>query len=144
MAHAALANLVESIRSEPGVAATDRLLQRVGLQHRSEMRAAELTYIDQKRLELARALALEPKLLLLDEWLAGLNPTELEEGISLIRSLRQDGVSIIMVEHVMDAIRALCDRCVVTSAGRVIAAGVPHHALREPEVVRAYLGEAHA
>jgi branched-chain amino acid transport system permease protein len=125
-------------------AATDRLLQRVGLQHRSGMRAAELTYIDQKRLELARALALEPKLLLLDEWLAGLNPTELKEGISLIQSLRHDGVSIVMVEHVMDAIRALCDRCVVMSVGRVIAAGVPHLALREPEVVRAYLGEADA
>ncbi|HEU4380517.1 MAG TPA: branched-chain amino acid ABC transporter ATP-binding protein/permease [Hyphomicrobiaceae bacterium] len=124
--------------------ATDRLLQRVGLHHCSETRAAELTYIDQKRLELARALALQPKLLLLDEWLAGLNPTELEEGISLIQSLRHDGVSIVMVEHVMHAIRALCDRCVVMSAGRVIAAGVPHHALCEPEVVRAYLGEADA
>ena len=125
-------------------AAAERLLARVGLQHRLETRASELTYIDQKRLELVRALALEPKLLLLDEWLAGLNPTELEEGISLIQSLRQDGVSIVMVEHVMDAIRALCDRCIVMSAGRVIAEGAPHHALRDPEVVRAYLGEADA
>ncbi len=125
-------------------AAAERLLARVGLQHRLETRASELTYIDQKRLELVRALALEPKLLLLDEWLAGLNPTELEEGIALIQSLRQDGVSIVMVEHVMDAIRALCDRCIVMNAGRVIAEGVPHHALREPEVVRAYLGEADA
>jgi branched-chain amino acid transport system permease protein len=125
-------------------AAAERLLARVGLQHRLETRASELTYIDQKRLELVRALALEPKLLLLDEWLAGLNPTELEEGIALIQSLRQDGVSIVMVEHVMDAIRALCDRCIVMSAGRVIAEGTPQHALREPEVVRAYLGEADA
>ena len=125
-------------------AATERLLARVGLEHRLETRASELTYIDQKRLELVRALALEPKLLLLDEWLAGLNPTELEEGIALIQSLRQDGVSIVMVEHVMDAIRALCDRCIVMSAGRVIAEGTPQHALREPEVVRAYLGEADA
>jgi len=117
------------------------LLSRVGLEHRAAMPAAELTYIDQKRLELARALALEPKLLLLDEWLAGLNPSELEEGITLIQSLRYDGISIIMVEHVMDAIHALCDRCVVMNAGRVIAHGTPRLALAEPEVVRAYLGE---
>src|SRR5262249_28048815 len=115
-----------------------------GLERPPQMRAAELTYIDQKRLELARALALEPKLLLLDEWLAGLNPTELKEGICLIQSLRQDGLSIVMVEHVMDAIRALCDRCVGMNAGRVIAAGNPYKALRESEVVRAYLGEADA
>jgi len=117
------------------------LLARVGIAHRAAMPAAELTYIDQKRVELARALALEPKLLLLDEWLAGLNPSELEEGISLIQSLRYDGISIIMVEHVMDAIHALCDRCVVMNAGRVIAHGTPRLALAEPEVVRAYLGE---
>ncbi len=117
------------------------LLARVGLDRRAAIPAADLTYIDQKRLELARALALEPKLLLLDEWLAGLNPTELEEGIDLIQSLRDDGLSIIMVEHVMDAIHALCDRCVVMNAGRVIARGTPRLALAEPEVVRAYLGE---
>lgn len=127
-----------------GVAAYEEalaLLARVGLEHRAAVPASELTYIDQKRLELARALALEPKLLLLDEWLAGLNPTELEEGIALIQSLRFDGLSIIMVEHVMDAIHALCDRCVVMNAGRVIAHGTPRLALAEPEVVRAYLGE---
>jgi len=117
------------------------LLARVGLEQRAAIPASELTYIDQKRLELARALALEPKLLLLDEWLAGLNPSELEEGIALIQSLRYDGISIIMVEHVMDAIHALCDRCVVMNAGRVIAHGTPRLALAEPEVVRAYLGE---
>ncbi len=126
-------------------AAAERLLARVGLQHRLETRASELTYIDQKRLELVRALALEPKLLLLDEWLAGLNPTELEEGISLIQSLRQDGVSIVMVEHVMDAIRALCDRCIVMSAGRRDRRRRRRtRRCGSPEVVRAYLGEADA
>ena len=120
------------------------LLARVGLHHKADLPAAELTYIDQKRLELARALALEPKLLLLDEWLAGLNPTELEEGIALIETLRLDGMSIVMVEHVMDAIHALCDRCVVMNAGRIIAEGTPRLALAEPEVVRAYLGEPDA
>ncbi len=129
-----------SVTGSAALAEAHALLARVGLDRRAAMPAADLTYIDQKRLELARALALEPKLLLLDEWLAGLNPTELGEGIDLIQSLRDDGLSIIMVEHVMDAIHALCDRCVVMSAGRVIAHGMPHLALAEPEVVRAYLG----
>ena len=108
----------------------DGLLARVGLADKADLPAAELTYIDQKRLELARALALEPKLLLLDEWLAGLNPTELEEGIALIHSLRREGITIVMVEHVMDAIRSLCDRCVVMNAGRKIAEGPPHASAR--------------
>ncbi len=128
------------VTGQEALAEAQRLLARVGLERRAGLPAAELTYIDQKRLELARALALEPKLLLLDEWLAGLNPTELGEGIELIQSLRYDGLSIVMVEHVMDAIHALCDRCVVMSAGRVIAHGTPRLALAEPEVVRAYLG----
>ena len=85
--------------------------------------AAELTYIDRKRLELARALALKPRLLLLDEWLAGLNPSELLIGIELIRSLKDEGLSILLVEHVMDAIRSLCDRCVVMNSGSRIAEG---------------------
>ena len=85
------------------------LLDRVGLGAHAGTAAGQLTYIDQKRLELARALALEPELLLLDEWLAGLNPTELAIGIALVKSLREDGVTIVMVEHVMDAIQSLCD-----------------------------------
>ena len=86
---------------------------------------AQLTYIDQKRLELARALACRPQLLLLDEWLAGLNPTELQTGIDLIRLIRGDGITIVMIEHVMEAIRALCDRVVVMNAGERIAEGTP-------------------
>ena len=124
--------------------AADTLLGRVGLEGRADTPGAELTYIDQKRLELARALALRPALLLLDEWLAGLNPTELQIGIELVRSLRVQGVSILLVEHVMDAIRSLCDRCMVMSAGRVIAEGTPTSVLSDAEVVRAYLGEDQA
>ena len=117
---------------------------RVGLDDKAALAATQLTYIDQKRLELARALALQPDLLLLDEWLAGLNPTELGEGIALIRSLRDSGITIILVEHVMDAIRSLCDRCVVMNLGAKIAEGPPASVLADKGVVRAYLGGADA
>jgi branched-chain amino acid transport system ATP-binding protein len=120
------------------------LLTRVGLDGKAAVPAGDLTYIDQKRLELARALAMRPALLLLDEWLAGLNPSELKAGIALVRSVRADGLTIIMVEHVMDAIRSLCDRCVVMNAGRKIAEGSAAAVLADAEVVRAYLGEADA
>ncbi|BBU54942.1 ABC transporter ATP-binding protein [Mameliella alba] len=118
-----------------------RMLETVGLQRRAQAHVGELTYIDTKRVELARVLASDPKVLLLDEWLAGLNPTELEEGIALIRRLRDEGLTIILVEHVMDAIRSLCDRCVVMSSGTRIAEGTPEEVLSDPEVIRAYLGD---
>jgi len=117
------------------------LLAQVGLQGRAAAMPGELTYIDQKRMELARALAGDPRLLLLDEWLAGLNPTELQTGIALIRDLRGEGRTIILVEHVMHAIRSLCDRCVVMNSGRKIAEGPVAQVLQDAEVVRAYLGE---
>jgi len=116
-------------------------LERVGLAQALDTPVSALTYIDEKRVELARALAGDPRVLLLDEWLAGLNPTELQTGIALIKSLRDDGRTIVLVEHVMDAIRSLCDRCVVMSSGIKIAEGTPAEALSDPEVVRAYLGD---
>jgi len=114
----------------------------VGLEHLAQSGAQALTYIDQKRLELARALALQPRLLLLDEWLAGLNPTELQQGIALIQSLRaQQGLTIVLVEHVMDAVRALCERCVVMVAGSKLAQGATAEVLAREDVVHAYLGK---
>lgn len=118
-----------------------RQLERVGMEHAINMPTSSLTYIDEKRVELARALAADPTVLLLDEWLAGLNPTELETGIDLILSLREEGRTVVLVEHVMDAIRSLCDRCVVMNSGQKIAEGTPEHVLSEKEVIRAYLGD---
>jgi branched-chain amino acid transport system ATP-binding protein len=121
-------------------AEADALIARVGLAGAEAMRGTQLTYIDQKRVELARALACRPRLLLLDEWLAGLNPTELQTGIALVRSIGVAGVAIVMVEHVMEAIRALCDSVMVMNAGELIAAGAPDDVLADPAVMRAYLG----
>jgi branched-chain amino acid transport system ATP-binding protein len=137
-----LGRMFGSAPADPARAAAEAtaLIERVGLGGREEMRGAQLTYIDQKRLELARALACRPRVLLLDEWLAGLNPTELQTGIGLIRRIRTEGVAIVLVEHVMEAIRALCDSVVVMNAGERIAAGTPDAVLSDAAVMRAYLG----
>jgi len=119
-------------------------LEAFGLAERADAGADSLNYIDQKRLELARALASEPRLLLLDEWLAGLNPGELRLGIDIIRKVEATGTTILLVEHIMDAVHALCPRCVVMNAGAVIADGPTGQVLRDPAVVSAYLGEGHA
>lgn len=122
----------------------DELLTEVGLSGRGDEHAEDLTYIDQKRMELARALAADPKLLLLDEWLSGLNPTELRVGIDLIVSLRDRGMTILLVEHIMEAVRALCSRAVVMNVGKKIADGPTEAVLADPAVITAYLGEGHA
>jgi branched-chain amino acid transport system ATP-binding protein len=120
------------------------LLRRVGLPNAGNAPISSLTYIDQKRVELARALASDPRILLLDEWLAGLNPTELKIGIRLIEQLRSEGCTIVIVEHVMHAIRSLCDRCIVMNSGAKIAEGTPAEVLADHGVIRAYLGDENA
>jgi branched-chain amino acid transport system ATP-binding protein len=115
-------------------------LEFVGLAHRADQRADALGGPDRKRLELAKALAMRPKLLLLDEVMAGLNHVEIEEVIALILRLRERGLSILVIEHVMKAIKSLSDRVLVLHHGEKIAAGAPDEVLTNEQVVTAYLG----
>jgi branched-chain amino acid transport system ATP-binding protein len=118
------------------------LLAFVGLAGREETPARQLTLVDRRRLELARALATRPRLLLLDEFMAGLNTHEVQAAMGLIRRLRAAGCTIIMVEHIVKAVMGLSDRVVVLNAGEAVAEGSPAAIASDPRVVEAYLGSA--
>ena len=129
---------------DAAMAAADAVAREVGLESLLDAPADTLTVAGRKRLELAKALATEPKLLLLDEVLAGLNPSEIRDIIPVIRGLRDRGVTILMIEHVMQAVMSLADLVYVLAEGRLVAEGSPTDVAGNPIVIEAYLGHGAA
>ena len=137
------AHLHHASRAE-ALAAAEQVAQRVGLAAQLDKPASDLTVAGRKRLEMARALATRPKLLLLDEVLAGLNPQEIQEMLPVVRGLQQEGVTVLMIEHVMQAVMSLAEHVWVLAQGRLIAEGAPQTVTRHPQVIEAYLGHGTA
>jgi branched-chain amino acid transport system ATP-binding protein len=138
--------VVGALARSAGVAAArayaETILDKLGLVPKRDLPASALTLPDRKRLEVARALATQPKCLLLDEVMAGLRPTECDEMIALLRELhRRDGITIVLIEHVMRAVMALAQKIVVMHHGEVIARGAPGDVILDPAVLQCYLGE---
>ena len=117
------------------------VLKSLHFENKKDMKSGSLTIADRKRLEIARALATDPKLLLLDEVMAGLRPGEVDEMVEIIKNLRESGVTVFIIEHIMRAIMALSDRIVVIQFGKKIAEGTPDEIASNENVIKAYLGE---
>ena len=119
------------------------VLQKVGMAHHARRRAGDLTLSERRRLEVARALAMEPEIMLLDEVMAGLNQSEVGQSIELLRSLHSTGLTFLIIEHNLKVVRAFSERVVVLDRGKRIAEGTADQILNSPEVVKAYLGDGH-
>jgi branched-chain amino acid transport system ATP-binding protein len=132
----------EALALAPARKVAREVVEMIGLGDRRDMLAASLTTGGKKRLELARALSARPRLLLLDEVLAGLNPTETERMIETVRKIRDSGIAILMIEHIMRAVMSLSDRIVVLNLGAKLAEGSPQQVADNPDVITAYLGDS--
>src|SRR5207248_2507734 len=126
------------------LAEADEVLDLVGLGEKRHHAVLRLTVPDRKRLEVARALAMRPQLLLLDEVMAGLNHVEVEQALSMVRRVRESGVTIVLIEHVMKVIIGVCSRAIVLNFGRTLAEGPPQEVLKDRRVIEASLGERYA
>jgi len=135
--------LVRTASTRDARSKATEVLEFTGLAHRAEALASELIPAEKRRLEVARALATAPKLLLLDEVMTGLTPSEAKRGVELVRKVRETGVTVLMVEHVMEIVMPLVDRAIVLDLGRVICEGKPADVVRDEGVIGAYLGERH-
>jgi len=122
----------------------DGVLELVGLRSKADLPVSALTIPDRKRLEVARAVATRPKLLLLDEVMAGLNSVEIDDALEMVRAVHESGVTVVLIEHVMRVIVGVCARVVVLDVGRMLADGPPDVVLRDERVIQAYLGERYA
>jgi branched-chain amino acid transport system ATP-binding protein len=131
-------------RRAEAIALAEQVAAQVGLERDLDKPAAALTVAGRKRVELAKALATQPKLLLLDEVLAGLNPSEVRDIVPVVRAIRESGVTVLIIEHVMQAVMNLCEAVHVLAQGRIIASGTPAEVVRHPAVIEAYLGHGAA
>lgn len=122
----------------------EEVLAFTGLEARAHTLGKNLTIADKKRLEVARALATQPRLLMLDEVMSGLNAQERQQAVALVRAIRERGISILLIEHIMDVLLPLSDRVLVLNYGKKIAEGTPDSVTRNPEVIAAYLGSSYA
>ena len=125
---------------EEADAITDKTISFTGLDQYADVNVTDMPLVLQKRLEVARALATRPSVLLLDEMMAGLNPTEVDEAMALVFRIRESGITVLMIEHVMKAIMAICDRIIVLHHGVLIAEGTPDQIANDPQVIEIYLG----
>ena len=131
-------------RMAPALRAAEEVLGEVGLGGSGDKAPGELSVADARRLEFAKALALRPRLLMLDEVMAGLRPAEIEPSLALINTLKAGGMTIIVVEHVMKAILAVSDQVMVLNQGTLLMTGSPREVLSDPRVIEAYLGQKYA
>ncbi|MDK2384595.1 MAG: ABC transporter ATP-binding protein [Candidatus Korarchaeota archaeon] len=133
--------VISGISEEEAVERAEGILEFAGLLHRKDVLAEALPHGERKRLEIARALATEPKLLMLDEPAGGLTPTEMDEVMEVVRKVRESGGTVVIIEHNMRVIMNVCERIMVLNFGRKIAEGSPEEISRNEEVIKAYLGE---